>query len=745
MRLTCVRSRFLLTFTLTVATTTAALPYPLAAHAQQTAPTEEEFIAIIRTEGVEAATQQIRALRATDPDGQIFPPTTLNGLGYEYLQAGDAEMAVAIFALNVEAYPDESNQHDSLGEALMVAGDIDGAIASYERSVELDADNENGRNFLFVLRTYEKREVRIPMRDGVTLFTQIYTPRDDTKTWPILFKRTPYGIGWYGPTLYANSVGPNPETARDGYIFVYQDVRGRYMSEGLYDNMRPHVPGDAAIDESSDTYDTIEWLLENVPKHNGKVGMWGTSYPGFYVTAAIPEAHPALVASLPQAPIADFYFDDLHHHGAFTLPYWIMTPLTGVQKEGLETEDWWQLPQPDTRDAYQFYMELGPLKNSDRWYGDENFFWKQLAEHPNYDEFWQARSIVPHLDDVDHAVMTVGGWFDAEDLYGPLSIYRALERNNPGIYNVLVMGPWQHGGWGWDRSPHMVGDIYYGDNISGRHQRKVEAVFFRHFLKGEGEAPGFEALVFDTGSKEWREFAAWPPEGATSTRLFLRAGAELSSDAPGGNEAAFTDYVSDPNEPVPYTDKIRFQYTPRRYMNEDQRFADRRGDVISFRTEVLEDDLTLAGDILAHLEVSTTGTAADWAVKLIDVYPDDEPNGEHTPAGVVLGGYQQLVRSEIIRGRFRDSYEHPKPFVPGEVTDVDLPLQDVLHTFKTGHRMMVQIQSTWFPLFDRNPQTYVDNIFEADEADFVKATHRVYHTPAHVSYLEVKTVLEIRQ
>ncbi|MBK5099324.1 MAG: CocE/NonD family hydrolase, partial [Gemmatimonadetes bacterium] len=254
----------------------------------------------------------------------------------------------------------------------MVAGDIDGAIASYERSVELDADNENGRNFLFVLRTYEKREVRIPMRDGVTLFTQIYTPRDDTKTWPILFKRTPYGIGWYGPTLYANSVGPNPEIARDGYIFVYQDVRGRYMSEGLYDNMRPHVPGDAAIDESSDTYDTIEWLLENVPNHNGKVGMWGTSYPGFYVTAAIPEAHPALVASLPQAPIADFYFDDLHHHGAFTLPYWIMTPLTGVQKEGLETEDWWQLPQPDTRDAYQFYMELGPLKNSDRWYGDEN-------------------------------------------------------------------------------------------------------------------------------------------------------------------------------------------------------------------------------------------------------------------------------------------------------------------------------------------------------------------------------------
>ena len=265
-------------------------------------------------------------------------------------------------------------------------------------------------------------------------------------------------------------------------------------------------------------------------------------------------------------------------------------------------------------------------------------------------------------------------------------------------------------------------------------------MFFRHFLKGEGEAPDFEALVFDTGSKEWREFADWPPAGATSTRLLLRAGDGLSGDAPGGREAAFTEYVSDPNEPVPYTDRIRFQYTPRRYMNEDQRFADRRPDVITFRTEVLEEDLTLAGDIPAHLEVSTTGTAADWVVKLIDVYPDDEPNGEHTPAGIVLGGYQQLVRSEIIRGRFRNSYEHPEPFVPGEVTEIDLPLQDVLHTFEEGHRLMVQIQSTWFPLFDRNPQTYVDNIFEADREDFVEATHRVYHAPAHASCIEVRTV-----
>ncbi|MCL7983756.1 MAG: CocE/NonD family hydrolase [marine benthic group bacterium] len=674
--------------------------------AQQAAPGEEDFVELIRTGGIAAATERFRVFREANPEGQIFRARTLNDLGYEFLRTGDTETAVAVFALNAEAYP----------------------------------DNDNAAAYLHILENYEKREVRIPMRDGVKLFTQIYAPKDRSTTWPILLKRTPYGIGRYGPTNYYPGVGPNLDCYRDGYIFVYQDVRGRYMSEGLYDNMRPHVPGDGAIDESSDTWDTIEWLLANLQNHNGKVGMWGTSYPGFYVTAAIPEAHPALVASMPQAPIADFYFDDLHHHGAFTLPYWILTPLTGVQKDGPETDDWWQLPQPDTRDAYQFYLELGPLKNSDRWFGEENFFWKQLREHPDYDEFWQARNILPHLEEVDHAVLTVGGWFDAEDLYGPLNIYRTLERNNPGIYNVLVMGPWQHGGWNWNRSPHMVGDIYYGDDISGRHQREVEATFFRHFLKGEGEAPAFEALVFDTGRKEWQAFDAWPPSEARNQRLYLGVGEGLSADLPEEAAAPFTEYVSDPNEPVPYTDRIRFQYTPRRYMNEDQRFADRRPDVISFQTEVLDQDLTLAGEILAHLEVSTSGTDSDWVVKLIDVYPDDMPDGEHTPDGIVLGGYQQMVRSEIFRGRYRDSYETSKPFVPGEVTEVEIPLQDVFHTFEAGHRVMVQVQSTWFPLFDRNPQTFVENIFEAEAADFVRATQRVYHAPANASYLEFRSL-----
>jgi putative CocE/NonD family hydrolase len=588
---------------------------------------------------------------------------------------------------------------------------------------------------------YEKSEHRVTMRDGISLYMAVYAPRDRTEELPILLKRTPYSCRPYGAEQMSLMIGPSRTLEDDAFIFACQDVRGRYMSEGEFDNMRPHVPGELPIDESSDTWDTVEWLVNNVPGNNGKVGMWGISYPGFYAAAALPEAHPALVASSPQAPISDFYFDDFHHHGAYTLAYWFITPLFGHQQDSLNTGNWFTFPARSSRDGYKFYMDLGPLKNSDSYFGEDNFFWTDLVEHPNYDEFWQERSILPHLTGVDHAVLTVGGWYDAEDLFGPLNIYRKLERENPRIaYNGLVMGPWGHGDWARSRSPHVIGDIDYGGDISGWYQREVEAPFFRYWLKGEDSPPEFDALTFDTGRKEWRSFPAWPPAEASTRTLHLRDGELLSWDPPASGEAEFTRYVSDPNEPVPYTEDVRFVFTPRRYMNEDQRFAERRPDVIEFQTELLEEDLTLAGDILARLAVSTTGTDADWVVKLIDVYPDSLQNGENTPDGVVLGGYQQMVRSEIFRGRFRDSYETPKPFVPGEVTKVEFPLQDVLHTFKAGHRLMVQIQSTWFPLFDRNPQTFVPNIFKADEADFVAADHRVWHAPGSESALEVKVV-----
>lgn len=585
---------------------------------------------------------------------------------------------------------------------------------------------------------YQKSEHRIEMRDGVQLYTVVYTPKNRSRDYPIMLNRTCYSCRPYGTKDYPSRIGPSEIMEKEGYIFVKQDVRGRWMSGGRFDNMRPHVPGEEGIDESSDTYDTIEWLLNHLDVHNSKVGMWGISYPGFYTAAALPEAHPALAASSPQAPISDFFFDDFHHHGAYLLSYFMATPVFGYQHDGPTQEPWYSRIEPKTEDGYKFYMELGPLSNASKYYGKDNFFWQQLADHPNYDEFWQARSILPHLKGIDHAVMTVGGWFDAEDLYGPLNIYRKVEENNPEAFNILVMGPWSHGDWARDRPTQMVGNIVFGEKISEFYQREIEAPFFRHFLKNTGQPPKFEALVFDTGRKTWDAFEEWPPQDAKTEKFYLRSDERLSLKLAESKDAEATEYLSDPNEPVPYSEDIKIVFTPRKYMTDDQRFAERRPDVIEFQTEPLPEDLTLAGELLAQLFVSTTGTDADWVVKVIDVYPDDEPNDPLTPEHIRLGGYQMMVRSEVMRGRFRNSYEHPQAFTPGEPTEVTLPLQDVYHTFKAGHRVMIQIQSTWFPLIDRNPQTFVDNIFRATQDDFQKATHRVFHSRSYPSSIQFK-------
>ncbi|WP_169979436.1 CocE/NonD family hydrolase [Tautonia rosea] len=599
---------------------------------------------------------------------------------------------------------------------------------------------------IIVEERFEKTEHLIPMRDGVRLFTAIYHPRDASaeNPYPILISRTPYSCNPYGEDEYRPVIGPSKAMMEEGYIVVYQDVRGRFQSEGTYDNMRPHVPGELPIDESSDAYDTIEWLLEHVEGHNGRVGMWGISYPGFYTAAALPEAHPALVAASPQAPIADFFFDDFHHNGAYTLAYFLITPVFGYQKAGPQDSRWFDIIDPRTRDGYKFYLELGPLKNAERYYGPENFFWRQIVEHPNYDEFWQRRAILPHLNGLSTAVMTVGGWFDAEDLYGPLNIYQTIERENPGTFNMLVMGPWGHGDWARNGDgPQVTGNIPFGEGLSSSYQEQVEARFFRHFLK-EGNDPDDpgpdlpEALTFDTGRKQWHEFDQWPPATVTAAQLYFGNDRTLTANPPEDEDRQpFSEFISDPNTPVPDSGEIRIVMTPRAYMTDDQRFATRRPDVLSFRSEVLESDVTLAGPMIARLFVSTTGTDADWVVKLIDEYPSDHPMEEHAPEGVEFGDYEQLVRGEILRGRFRNSFETPEPFVAGEVTPVELTLQDVFHTFKKGHRILVHVQSSWFPLFDRNPQTFVPNIFEADEADFTRQTHRVYHSPEFPSHLEI--------
>ena len=610
---------------------------------------------------------------------------------------------------------------------------------------------------LFVRENYRKSEHLIPMRDGTKLFTAVYVPRDASTAsrYPVLMQRTCYSVAPYGPDQYPRLLGPSRFLMRDKYIFVYQDVRGRYRSEGTWTNMTPHLAskkGKKEVDESSDTYDTIDWLLKNVAHHNGRVGQWGISYPGFYTVAGAVDAHPALKASSPQAPVSDFFFDDFHHQGAFIEAYFLTYPVFGIQHGQPTAEDWFQKSMINlgTPDGIQFYLDLGPLKNADQYYKD-NFFWQETVAHPNYDAFWQRRNILPHLRNVKHAVMTVGGWFDAEDLYGPLNVYKTLEKNNPGTYNTLVMGPFGHGRWSRETGHTLHSNVYFGDSLATFYQREIEARFFNHFLKGAGNGQTNlpEAYLFDTGRKEWKTFAEWPVKTSAKRSLYLGSGGGLTFEAPAGNAsgAGFSEYVSDPAKPVPYTEDLpsTLGFTPFNYMSEDQRFAGRRPDVLVFQTDVLAEDLTLGGEITAQLKVSTTGTDADWVVKLIDGYPPDEPNHPYMPKpGVVLGGYQQMVRSEVIRGRFRNSFEKPEPFVPNQVTDVIFRLQDVLHTFKKGHRVVVQVQSTWFPLIDRNPQKYVDNIFKAETSDFIRATHRVHHSNTQPSLLRVE-VLEKSQ
>ncbi len=595
----------------------------------------------------------------------------------------------------------------------------------------------------YIQENYEKFEYRVPMRDGILLHTTVYRPKDRSRDYPLLMNRTPYSCRPYGQEM-ARSIGPSAYLERAGYIFVKQDVRGRWNSEGSYDNMRPHVPHEEGISESSDTYDTIDWLLSNLEGHNGKVGISGISYPGFYSAAALPEHHPALVASSPQAPIADFFFDDFHHQGAYILMYWTATGTFGYQHNGPTTENWVppMSPRP-SGNAYEFYLNLGPLKNSRQYYGEDCFFWKQLSSHPNYDEFWQRRSILPPLarneQPIRTNVMTVGGWFDAEDLYGPLNIYQTLEQNHAEMFNCLVMGPWSHGQWSSAAPNTQVGNLDFGLGISEYYQREVELPFFEHFLKGVAQPPAFEALVYDTGRGQWQTFDHWPPRESEPFGMHFGDDQQLSF-TPGPTANGFAEFDSDPAKPVPYRkmSDLTIRFTPRPYMTDDQRFATEHPDVLVYQTDVLEEDVTLVGPLSAHLQVSTTQTDADWVVKLIDVYPEETPNQATTPAGIELGGYQQMVRSEVFRGRFRNSYSQPEPFVPHQVTPVRVPLQDVYHTFKKGHRIMIHVQSSWFPLVDRNPQKYVENIFEADEDDFVKATHRVYHGEQSGSWIEVR-------
>jgi hypothetical protein len=575
--------------------------------------------------------------------------------------------------------------------------------------------------------SYAKAEYQIPMRDGTKLFTAVYAPRDTAQKYPILLTRTPYSIGPYGAENYTRRLGPSALFAREGYIVVYQDVRGKHMSEGKYADIRPHNPNKKTktdIDEASDTYDTIEWLLKNVPNHNGRVGMWGISYPGFYTTMGILSGHPALKAASPQAPIADWFIgDDDHHNGALFL----MDAFSFNQALG------WPRPKPvmsefrefnyGTNDGYKFYLELGAVANAQsKYFKGQVEYWNDLVKHGNYDEFWQARNVLPHLKNIKTAVLTVGGWFDAEDLYGPLKTYQTIEKNNPGIVNHLIMGPWCHGCW--TGTGDRLGAINFGSRTGTWYQENVELPFFNYYLKGKGELRLPEATIFETGTNEWRSYPQWPPANTEERALYLHANGKLSFDEP-RETAGYDQYVSDPADPVPYTSKVTTSRGTN-YMIEDQRFAAKRADVLSYQSDVLTEDVTLTGPVIANLFASTSGTDSDFIVKLIDVLPDE-------PAP----GFQMLVRWEVMRGKFRNSYVTPEPFKPNEPTPVKINLNDVAHTFRKGHRIMAQVQSSMFPLIDRNPHKFLD-IYHAQESDFQKATQRLYRAGQWASHLTVR-------
>ncbi len=613
-------------------------------------------------------------------------------------------------------------------------------------AVALAPGSTAGQGLEYVKAHYTKYEFRIPMRDGKHLFTAVYAPKDTSQNYPLLLTRTPYNVKPYGVDQYRSELGPSPLFGKEGYIFVYQDVRGRWMSEGEFVNMRPQIakkqkPQD--IDESSDTYDTIDWLIKHVPGHNGRVGMWGISYPGFYTAAGTIDAHPALKAASPQAPINDWFMgDDWHHNGAFFLPH-IFNFMAKFGHQRPEPTKKFEHPfDHETPDGYEFFLRLGPLRNADtRHFQGKIDFWRQALKHGVYDEFWQSRNLRPHLKNIKPAVMTVGGWFDAENLFGALETYKRIEANSPTkAVNTLVMGPWRHGQWSRDAC-ESLGHVRFNAKTGDFYREKIEFPFFQFHLKGKGASKQPEAWVFETGTNQWRQYGQWPPPAAQPKSLYFHAKEELSFTPPAGessSEAGFDQYVSDPAKPVGFIDWVDIGMAAE-YMVADQRFASRRPDVLVYQTGVLESDVTIAGPLEANLYVSTTGGDSDWVVKLIDVYPNDFPDPKPNPTKVRMGGFQQLVRGDVMRGKFRESFEKPTPFKPGEPTRVRFTLPDTYHCFRTGHRIMVQVQSSWFPLVDRNPQTFVD-IYSAGEADFQPATQRVYRTPELPSQLKVLVV-----
>ena len=582
---------------------------------------------------------------------------------------------------------------------------------------------------------YDKVEVMIPMRDGIRLHTEVYSPKHATVLLPLLITRTPYGLAADSHGYNLALSGAYAELAQEGYIFVFQDIRGRYKSEGQFVMMRPprHKGDLKAIDESTDSYDSIDWLLENVPRHNGRVGVLGISYSGWLTVMAMIDPHPALKAVSEQASPADMYLgDDFHHNGAFRLSYGLEYSARMETSKQNEAFDF------DRFDTFDWYLRLGPAANFNKKYAHGKLpTWNDYVEHPNYDEFWRRQAVTPYLKQADVPNLNVAGWWDQEDFYGPLKIYETLEKFDRDHRNYLVAGPWNHGGWARGTG-RALGKIDFGADTSKYFRENIQAPWFAYWVKDKGNLELPEALTFQTGSNKWESYDEWPPrKGAQRTKIYFDKAGALSFHSPAAD--GFDSYISDPAHPVPYRHRpIEATYggasgwAP--WLVEDQRFVYERPDVLSWETEPLTSPLVVAGDIVAHLFASTSGTDSDWMVKLIDVYPE---KGEKDPP---MNGFQLMIANEVLRARFRNSFEKPEPVPAGQVTAYNIDLHSTNHAFLAGHRVMVEVQSTWFPLIDRNPQKFVPNIFMAAEADYQKAEQRVYRSRAYPSSVELPIV-----
>lgn len=598
-------------------------------------------------------------------------------------------------------------------------------------------NNNNNENESWSYTNYTKQSIYISMRDGVKLYTSIYTPNDNSAKHPILLTRTPYTIAPYtdkfNSRLYSSY---QINYLKKGYIIVHQDVRGKWMSEGTFVDVRPYIANKkgSEIDEASDTYDTIDWLVNNIKNTNGNVGVFGTSYPGFYSTMAALSNHPSLKAVSPQAPVTDWFMgDDFHHNGAFCImDAFQFYKNFGIKRAEPTTKSYGNSYKITNTDNYNFYLNVGAIPNFSKLLGDSIAFWKDVLAHPNYDAWWQARNTRNSMSNIKPAMLTVGGNFDAEDCYGAWNLYKAIEKQSPATNNKIVMGPWVHGGWSRNDGNYL-GNVRFAQLTSPWYQQNVEIPFFEQYLNNGADAALAEATVFYTGTNEWKKLASWPPVGVTAAKYYLHNTGSLVTSVINNNSNSnnkFATYTSNPNKPVPYTEAVHSSRT-REYMTDDQRFAARRPDVLVYETEHLQNDITIAGELLANLQVAISTTDADFVVKLIDVFPENFAydstyyNKGDKPNPYPMGGYQMLVRGEIMRGKYRNSFTTPAPFVPNKVTTVQYTLPDVAHVFKKGHRIMVQVQSTWFPLFDRNPQTFC-NIYQATNKDFKPATIKVY-------------------